>query len=46
MAATLSFVVIAILQLINDLLEADKVGPFFFLAMAWIVNMDIKAREK
>lgn len=37
MAAILSTVVICTLCLINDLLEVDKVGPFFFLNAAIIV---------
>jgi len=34
----LSLVVIDWLQLINDLIETDKIGPFFFLALAVIVK--------
>lgn len=37
MAAVICFVLIDIVILINDLLEADKVGPFYFLSMAIIV---------
>ncbi len=36
MAAILSFSIILLLNLINDMIETDKVGPFFFLAMALI----------
>jgi O-antigen ligase len=36
MAAMLSFIIILLLNLINDMIETDKVGPFFFLAMALI----------
>jgi O-antigen ligase len=36
MAAILSFVIILLINLINDMIETDKVGPFFFLAMAII----------
>lgn len=37
MAAIISFVVIMLLNLINDMIETDKVGPFFFFAMAIII---------
>ncbi len=37
MAAALSYFATAIMILINDLLEADKVGPIFFLSAAIIV---------
>lgn len=45
MAAILSLIIIAILNLINDMIETDKVGAFFFLALAIIVNIDIKNRN-
>ena len=41
MAAALSFLVICTLQLLNDLIETDKIGPFFFLAMAILVRIDM-----
>jgi len=44
MAATISTVVICALCLINDLLEVDKVGPFFFLNAAIIVIFDLKSK--
>lgn len=44
MAAILSFIIILSLLLINDMIETDKVGPFFFLAMAIITNMDLKVQ--
>ena len=40
--AILSIIVIDSLLLINDMLETDKVGPFLFIGMAWIVNQDLK----
>ena len=46
MAATLSTVVICALCLINDLIEADKIGPFFFLNASLIVIFDYKSRIK
>ena len=46
MAATLSTVVICTLCLINDLLEVDKVGPFFFLNAAIIVIFGMTDKSK
>ena len=40
--ALLCIVVIDALLIINDMLETDKVGPFFFISMAWIVNQDLR----
>jgi O-antigen ligase len=42
MATLLSFVIILILNLINDLVETDKIGSFFFICMAIIANLDRK----
>lgn len=42
MAASVCFILIMAVLLINDLLEADKVGPFFFLSMAVIVYFDLR----
>ena len=36
----LSLVIIFSLLLINDLVETDKVGTFFFMGMAMLVNLD------
>ena len=46
MAMLLAFITIAALNLINDLLEADKVGPFFFIAIAVLVNVDLRNKEE
>ncbi|MDB4539864.1 O-antigen ligase family protein [Saprospiraceae bacterium] len=35
-AAYMSFIIIMSILIVNDLLEADKVGPFFFLAAAFM----------
>lgn len=35
-AAYSSFIIVLTILVVNDLIEADKVGPFFFLAMAFI----------
>ncbi len=45
LAAIMSIVVIDLLLLINDMVETDKVGPFFFMNMALLVNMELKARR-
>lgn len=44
MATTMCFVIILLFQVINDLIETDKMGPFFFLCMAITVVMDLKSR--
>lgn len=41
MAMLLVFITIAALNIVNDLLEADKVGPFFFISIAVLVNADL-----
>lgn len=46
MAMLLCLVIIFILLLLNDLLESDKVGPFFLIAMAIIVNVDLANRRE
>ena len=46
MTMLLSLIIIFILLLLNDLLESDKVGPFFLLAMAVIVNIDLANQKK
>ena len=45
MAAMLSFCIILLLNTINDMIETDKVGPFF-LAMAIIVVYRNRARNQ
>ncbi len=45
MMAILCIIVIDALLLINDMLETDKVGPFYFMAIALIVNQDLKNRK-
>ncbi|MFN7115731.1 MAG: O-antigen ligase family protein [Saprospiraceae bacterium] len=46
MIALLMIVVISLLQLINDLIETDKVGPFFFISLALLVNVDLQNRRR
>ncbi len=45
MASTVCFVLILAVLLINDLLEADKVGPFFFLSAAIITIFNMKTKR-
>lgn len=45
MALILSFIVICALLLINDMIESVKVGSFFFLIIALIVNISIKVSQ-
>ncbi len=45
MITLLMLLVISSLQLINDLLETDKIGPFFFLSLAILVNVDLYNRK-
>ena len=42
MATLLSFVTILILIMINDLIETDKIGSFFFMNLAILTNLDVK----
>ncbi len=44
MAATLGFIIIFAMCLINDLIEADKVGPFFFFNAAILLFYSAKSQ--
>ncbi|MEZ4957922.1 MAG: hypothetical protein R2825_30465 [Saprospiraceae bacterium] len=46
MMAILTSVVIDGLLLMNDVVETDKVGSFFFLCMALIVNADLQNKQE
>ena len=46
MALILCLVIIDALLLINDMVETDKVGPFFFLSAALLVNADLRQRRR
>lgn len=46
MATTLGFIIIFAMCLINDLIETDKVGPFFFLNMAFLLFYSEKYKTK
>lgn len=41
-AAVISLVMVAVIQIINDLLEIDKVGPIFFISLAIIVSYHLQ----
>ncbi len=38
----LTMVIVALVHLLNDLIETDKIGTFFFLALAMLVLLDVK----
>jgi O-antigen ligase len=42
MATILSMVTILILIMINDLIETDKIGSFFYMNLAILTNMDLE----
>lgn len=44
MTTTLSFAIILIVLIINDLIETDKIGTLFFLQLALLVNFDLQKR--
>ncbi len=46
MTAMLTTIVIDGLLLMNDLVETDKIGSFFFLCMALLVNADLQNRRE
>lgn len=41
LAPLLSFMMINLLMLMNDLVETDKIGSLFFMAAAMLVNLDL-----
>jgi O-antigen ligase len=45
LAALSSYIIILGLLLINDMVETDKVGAFFFINMAIIINVDLTNRR-
>jgi len=45
-SALLSFMLIALLMLMNDFVETDKIGSLFFLCAAILVNADLQTRNK
>jgi O-antigen ligase len=45
-AALLSIFIIDAILLINDMLEVDKTGPFYFISLAILVSIDLRREEK
>jgi O-antigen ligase len=45
-AATLCFMLICLLMLMNDFVETDKIGSFFFICAALVVNVDLWNRKE
>jgi len=46
MALLLSVVVINTLLIINDLIETDKIGSFFFISLALLINIHLINRKQ
>jgi len=46
MALLLSLIIVDALLLINDMIETDKVGSFFFMNMAMLVNIDLANKKE
>jgi O-antigen ligase len=46
MVFLLTMIIIDALLIINDMVETDKVGPFFFLCMAVMVNLDLANQKE
>jgi len=46
MAALMSIIIIDVLLLINDMIETDKIGTFYFLNIAILVNVDIENSKR
>lgn len=46
LASLSSLIIIHLLQLMNDLLETDKVGPFFFLSLAILIKIHLDYQKE
>lgn len=46
MMALLSLIIILSLLIINDLIETDKIGPFFFMNLAILINLDLRLQRE
>lgn len=46
LAAFFAFIIICCVQTMNDLIETDKVGAFFFICMAILVNLDLRNQSE
>jgi O-antigen ligase len=44
--ASLSLVVINAILMINDMIETDKTGTFFFFCIALLVSLDLKNKRQ
>jgi O-antigen ligase len=44
-AALLCFILIEILMLMNDFVETDKIGSFFFMTVAMLVSIDLANKD-
>jgi len=45
MSILLSIIIILVFSMLNDLIEVDKIGSFFFMAIALLVNQHLKNRQ-
>lgn len=43
LSAITSIFVILVLQLMNDLIETDKIGPFFFISLAVLIHLHLNS---
>jgi len=46
MMALLSLIIILSLLIINDLIETDKIGPFFFMNLVLLINLDLRLQKE
>lgn len=45
MTVLLTYIIILLLLLMNDMIETDKVGSFFFICMAVVVNVELRNKR-
>ncbi|HND90001.1 MAG TPA: O-antigen ligase family protein, partial [Saprospiraceae bacterium] len=45
-ASLLCFILIDLLMLMNDFVETDKIGSFFFMCLAILVNTDLANQDR
>jgi O-antigen ligase len=46
MAVILCLLILLVNLMLNDLIETDKAGSFFFICLAWIVNQDMRNKKR
>lgn len=46
MVFLMTMIIINALLIINDMVETDKVGPFFFICLAVLVNLDLENKRE